>query len=293
MRKYPKKYILCNYVFLLGLITLFLNDHVFKLAFSNWITGKLSDFIGLLVLPMVLSYVFPKRVLQNVFISGFFFIFWKSPFSEPFIDIYNQIAPIKITRVLDYTDLIALCMLPISYYIINNLGSLSFLQIEITGLHHKILLIPAIIIFMSTSPPYYYRYTFSNGKLRCHKCTKVVKMSEGDLLKVLKENYFVTIDSFPAKGDPSFDYYWKDSIQNLKREYPYYKIDSLIIEKDTITNLQFALQKISDSETKIWINGMDISQEISDQQVEQTLRRYYQKLIKKHLLKEHGKKSNL
>jgi hypothetical protein len=43
--------LLFNWIFLSGLILLALNDHLLKWQYSNWLTGKLSDFVGLLILP--------------------------------------------------------------------------------------------------------------------------------------------------------------------------------------------------------------------------------------------------
>ncbi len=46
-----------NHAFIMGLVVLFLNDHIFKLEYSNWLTGKLSDLAGLLILPMIISFL--------------------------------------------------------------------------------------------------------------------------------------------------------------------------------------------------------------------------------------------
>ncbi|HZH69342.1 MAG TPA: hypothetical protein VFD80_02695, partial [Flavobacteriaceae bacterium] len=73
--------------------------------------------------------------------------------------------------------------------------------------------------------------------------------------------------------------------------YPYYKIEEITIDKDTIKDFQFALVDIADNKTKVWINGMNISEEISDVKVERKLRKYYRKLVKKHIqesIRDHG-----
>lgn len=52
--KWPIGYLLSPYVWLPTLI-LFLNDHYLKWLFPGFFTGKLSDFLGVFVLPIFLS----------------------------------------------------------------------------------------------------------------------------------------------------------------------------------------------------------------------------------------------
>jgi hypothetical protein len=284
MNRENRKYYLQNFVFLTGLIVLLINDHYLKLEFSNYLTGKLSDFVGVLIIPMFLTFIFPKWKKTNTFLTGLFFVFWKSTYSQPLIDLYNQITFIEITRVVDYSDLIALLCLPISYLLLKKLNELDNLKIRIEGIKPILLLVPTIFIFMATSPPAYYKYTFSDGELKCHKCNITVGFNKSELLEMLKKNdYTVSLDSLSTKNRTMFDKYWKDSINNTIAHNTYYKIDTIIIYKDTITDFQFALEKISDDKTKIWINGMNIPDEIPDNKVERKLRKYYRRLIKNQI----------
>lgn len=41
-------------VFLAALVVLILNDHVLKTAYPGWVTGKASDFAGLIVFPLMM-----------------------------------------------------------------------------------------------------------------------------------------------------------------------------------------------------------------------------------------------
>ncbi|MGH1433070.1 MAG: hypothetical protein ACRBG0_01275 [Lewinella sp.] len=104
--------LLLNYVFLFALMVLVLNDHFWKAIYANALTGKLSDFAGLILLPLCLAYVFPRLKERAVLGSALFFLFWKTPLATPFIEWYNLITPIPISRVVDYTDYIALLILP-------------------------------------------------------------------------------------------------------------------------------------------------------------------------------------
>ena len=110
-----------NYVFLIGLVILIINDHFLKEAFGNWFTGKLSDFAGLLIFPMFLKYLFDITNRKAVAITTLGFLFWKSPFSQTFIDAFNTISAFQIGRVIDYTDFLAFLILPFSFYVLQNI----------------------------------------------------------------------------------------------------------------------------------------------------------------------------
>lgn len=102
--------------FLLALLLLLTNDFIFKPTFHNFTTGKLSDFAGLFVFPIFWLALFPNRKKIIYFLTAFLFIFWKSAYSQPLIDAWNSFELLNISRVIDYTDLFALFILPISYY---------------------------------------------------------------------------------------------------------------------------------------------------------------------------------
>ena len=101
-------------LFLVGLVVLVVNDHYLKLAYPNWFTGKLSDFAGLFVLPIFLSSVSEKPTRLNYIFTALIFIIWKSPVVEPLITAGKSIG-IPFHRTVDYTDYIALAILPCSY----------------------------------------------------------------------------------------------------------------------------------------------------------------------------------
>jgi len=100
--------------FIGGLTILLLNDFLLKDLISNWFTGKLSDFAGIFVFALFWIALFPKyrkSVLVSIAIG---FVFWKSSYSQGFIQLWNDWAPFNIARVADYTDLLALSMLPLA-----------------------------------------------------------------------------------------------------------------------------------------------------------------------------------
>jgi hypothetical protein len=92
--------------FYLGsLLLLVVNDHIFKVVCPGWITGKLSDFAGVFALAMFLGSAMPRLFACGA--AGAFFVWWKSPLSQPVINAL----PWQAGRVVDWTDLIALAIL--------------------------------------------------------------------------------------------------------------------------------------------------------------------------------------
>lgn len=107
--------ILGSRLFLLSLAVLLLNDFFLKDLFHNWLTGKISDFAGLFLFCLFWISLFPKFRKQATILTALLFIIWKSPFSQPFIDLWNGFALFSIGRVVDYSDLTALIVIPLAY----------------------------------------------------------------------------------------------------------------------------------------------------------------------------------
>lgn len=101
--------------FLIGLSVLVLNDFYFKAAYSNWFTGKLSDFSGLFIFVLFWEALFPKNKHIIYWSTALSFILWKSSYAQGFIHFFSQYV-YPIHRVVDGTDLIALVVLPLAYY---------------------------------------------------------------------------------------------------------------------------------------------------------------------------------
>jgi len=107
--------ILTSYWFIIILATLLFNDLLFKGLYGNWLTGKISDFAGLFIFPLFWTTLFPRHKTKIFWLIGFLFIFWKSQFSQSLIDLWNSTKLLNIYRTVDYSDLFALTVLPISY----------------------------------------------------------------------------------------------------------------------------------------------------------------------------------
>ena len=151
-----KLHILNSKGFIFCLTILLLNDFCFKYYFHNWLTGKLSDFSGLYVFSFFFAALFPRRRSFVFILTALLFIIWKSEFSTSFINIFNNLHLIKIGRVVDYTDYLALVILPIAYFYVGNLKVNKYKEFPIF-----ILLFISLFAMTATS----YRKSFSYDKI--------------------------------------------------------------------------------------------------------------------------------
>lgn len=104
--------LLTSPAFLVALALLLANDFIFKPLFHNQLTGKLSDFAGLFAFALFwMAFFPPRKTVVNLLIAGAF-VFWKSAFSQNFIEAWNALPLFDVSRVVDYTDLLALITLP-------------------------------------------------------------------------------------------------------------------------------------------------------------------------------------
>lgn len=137
--------------FIVGLLLLLLNDHYWKGLYGNWLTGKLSDFAGLLIFPFFLRFLFPISDKQAVWATLLGFVFWKTPYAQGGIDFFNSLGGWQLSRVVDYTDFIAFVVLPLSYYFLKNWQRADWLFPLSKPLAYALLLPLALFAFIATS----------------------------------------------------------------------------------------------------------------------------------------------
>lgn len=136
--------ILLSPLFLLGLFLLLLNDFFLKYQFHNFLTGKISDFAGLFIFPVFFAAFFPKRKFAIYISTAILFVFWKSPFSQIVVDVWNSIVFFKIGRTIDFTDFLALLVLPLSYFYFQ---TVSQKQISFSPIFVNKVLTGSVIVF--------------------------------------------------------------------------------------------------------------------------------------------------
>jgi hypothetical protein len=276
MKTTRNKYYLLNFVFLICLLTLLLNDHYLKYEFANGLTGNLSDMAGIIILPLLLAFLFPKLKQHTIWISALLFGFWKSPYSQDLIDFYNQYTFIQTSRIIDYTDLYVLLFLSIPYFLITRIDSLD--SIKIKHANPLLLLLPTILTLMATSLPPSHYYTRTQGNLACYKCNITINYKQDEIVEKLKR-----LDIFFDSIAP-IDTFALTRVPNLKNENAHvYRLNQLVIDKDTLMNLDFTMRTIKNRKTKIYFNGMQVSDDISSLILEIKLRNYYKKILFKEL----------
>ncbi|HEY8931383.1 MAG TPA: hypothetical protein VIM55_19420 [Mucilaginibacter sp.] len=267
------KPLLLNWIFITSLLILLINDQYLKWTFHNWITGKLSDFAGLLIFPMFLQFIFPPLSKTSALVTGLFFIFWKLPVSDDLIHLYNKIALIPITRTVDYTDLLALSILPLSHIIIQRVENF---KINIPGrlsLNPLFLLIPAAFVFMATSPPVSF-YMRPGGDIHIGRSYRM-KMSKDKILAGLKaRGYVVRPDT---------------ATQNPYARPERYFIENVVLNggKDTIKSIEIGFLGSGDKPLFLLNNiTLKTKPNLSDWR---TLKRYsklYDQMIRSEIIEE-------
>jgi hypothetical protein len=108
----------------ISIVLLLLNDHVFKLLYPSWATGKLSDFAGLFFFPFVMAAALGLGTVRPHYsvrrtgwvafgLTGILFALIKTtPWGNGFTqDVVSMLLGFRVQIILDPTDLIALLAL--------------------------------------------------------------------------------------------------------------------------------------------------------------------------------------
>lgn len=200
-------YILVSPGFLVGLSVLVLNDFVFKQHFHNDFTGKLSDFAGLFVFPLFFAAFFPRLRTSIYVLTAILFIFWKSVCSQVVIDYWNSLSFFSIVRTVDYSDLVALGILPFSYVY-------SRIPHSIRSPSALIYLIAVVSIFAFTATSYHTRfpynneYRFANSKKDLFQ--RMSRLSSHDVKDSIEESDTFNISFDSCTHEATFTLYEKD-----------------------------------------------------------------------------------
>lgn len=179
MKTKPACYLLKTNLFLFGLSLLLLNDFYLKYEYSNFLTGKLSDFVGLFIFPFFISIFIPKPKIIYI-LTAVSFTFWKLEYSQPLIDLLCRLTNLGFHRTVDPTDLFALCILPFSYFYYNQ--KLKRNKRNNFGTSFAVSII-AMFSFCATTLP---RMTIKT-KLKADK-TFVIGIRKDELFKKLNNN---------------------------------------------------------------------------------------------------------
>lgn len=135
--------------FVAAVLLLLVNDFILKPQFGNVLTGKLSDFAGLFAFPFFWAALLIRHRVAIYWSTAAAFILWKLPSSGPWIDAWNTVSPLQVSRVVDPTDLVALSILPLSYWFAGN-----FRPVSVRPLATLSIAVVSLFAFAATSRPY-------------------------------------------------------------------------------------------------------------------------------------------
>ncbi|MFT4016821.1 MAG: hypothetical protein QM668_07640 [Agriterribacter sp.] len=280
-----KKDLLINPYFIPGLLLLLFNDFYLKQQIGNWLTGKLSDIAGLFIFPVFFAAIFPICRQWIATTTGLLFIVWKTPFTEPIINFVNTLPYIGISRVVDYSDYIALGILPFSHYLILQVKEHKRSQIfrpYIAATRITLLSLSAFA-FCATSMPR--RYEMPKGTIYIGK-KYTIKLSKGALIQSIKDAGY-NCDYYPV--DPA-----SSNTYNPLSQTPYYQTNNIILtakyslQPDTILNVKYSMWEYRPGKTRVEIINVTLPQEgnIQNWKTLKHLSKHYNTLIKKGLIEK-------
>lgn len=255
--KSPTRSLLLHPLFLINLIILIVNDGWLKYAWPGFITGKLSDITGIFVFIVFLNTLLPNKKWFTAVFTVLFFTWWKSPLSGSVITCINETLHLPIQRVVDYTDLFALLVIPAAW----RLQPFEYKTILLSRLVKPVAFLFTLHALCATS---YYRpgYITPANHLWLDKTYKT-KLTEDQVLHKLDSMHISyhldSVEMYPAittnlylkveHGEDSTEWVSAAEIQTPRLYYkyidePYYKIPSLELEQDTLRNIKFRVQNL-------------------------------------------------
>jgi len=210
-------------IFLCSVVTLLINDLFLKEYFHNYVTGKLSDFVGLFAFPYFISLFFPKKTKVIYILTGISFIFWKSELSQPIVDLFASFK-IEINRTVDSSDLIALIVLPFSYHYYH---SFEYPKIK-TNLNFKPIII-SICCFAFTATSYQREF----GEIKLKSNLEIQ-------LQSTEQEIVSNLNLISINGDDTF--YCKTKIEDVGAEIT----SKIILSKGDSGLIKIKLDSIND-----------------------------------------------
>ena len=252
-------------LFLSSLALLLLNDLFFKYQFHNWLTGKLSDFAGLLVFSIFFITIFPSRKKLVLILIALLFCWWKSSLSTPLIYFLNTKSGIPINRVIDYTDLFALFILPLALY----LKPVKYKETVLRKCIAYIIAFISVTAFTATSLP---RKLADNNKVQLDKYIRTKKDKTTIIKRLEEQGLFPVNDTIYERiWDHSYYLKSKDTIGTMipvdslysgvykKINYGFsYTIPKMYVDGDSISNLQFVISDYNlNGKKEIWLHSFE------------------------------------
>lgn len=255
----PRLQWLIHPVFLICVALLLLNDVYLKYAYSNWWSGKLSDITGLIAFTLFGFVVLSLDRIKIILLVSLFFLWWKSPLSEPVIAFFNQRLDLPVTRIVDYSDYIALGFLPLTLRLkLPVAAPVKWQRLVITGSG-----MISLFAFCATSMPYrrWYEY-YERDEISFSVLISTKKTDQEILYALDPKHQGWRIDSvryLPHNNNERPYYQVQQPGDSVARwvplpdslpvpmyyrqvSQPFYIIPEYILDGDTLYGLQFSIE---------------------------------------------------
>jgi hypothetical protein len=253
----PAWLLLLHPAFLFSLAILILNDNWWKYSYPGWLTGKLSDFAGVLVFTVFLFVLMSGKKLLVACISALVFLWWKSSLSDSFIFWINNYLHLPVKRVVDYSDDLAILIIPFCFYLKPVTYRISY---SVTNFLKPVLFTGTLVAICATSAyrvsdaHYTKEHLFLNKGFKTH-------LTENEILGKLDSMQIPyhkdSIEIMPVyprdyllRTNAGLDspVHWvelgtlKDTLLYYKRyTLPFFIIPRLALENDTLFNVIFRI----------------------------------------------------
>lgn len=279
-----RKNLIFHPVFIVSLLILLLNDLYLKQAFSNGLTGKLSDFAGLIVFPIFIASIFPSSKKWISIVAGILFVIWKTPLISPLIDTLNLALPFRVQRIIDYTDYWALVVLPFAHHFISKAPKTSFNNSYIFKISEIGLMVITVFAICATS--YLGPSEIPKGTIYIGK-SYTIKKTEKEIIEAIKALGY-NVDYYKNLADSTV-------VEKYPlRKLPYYQTDNIVIYDenskpiDTILNIKYSLFEAQPKITDIEIINVTLTEDgnIQKWQILKRLRSQYKDMLEKQLIKK-------
>lgn len=156
------------------------------------------------------------------------------------------------------------------------------------------IVIPSLFVLIATTPPRgylekHYRPADGNINLRDKNISVKVEMNQEQILSHLddlgvayrSDERIWKPDSLSGMVQPD-----KATTRMLYSHASYYVVDRLVIDRDTLKDVQFYLHPLGlDPEkpkTKIYLNSLNIEKDLTDEKVRKKMTRVYKRMLKKY-----------
>ncbi len=248
-------------LFIVSICLLLLNDLYLKYSYHNWLTGKLSDFAGLFAFPFFWSCVFPRKIKIIYISTAVLFIFWKSEISQPVIEFFQSFG-LPINRTVDNTDLIALIILPLSYFYWNlDLATNSKIKKTFTVCIKGV----SIIAFIATTlPKESYDYNFKSRHVKVVKSDMETVRSRLTIYQMDDGNMYNYDFSVPENNA---QIHTKVAITEVKDNQILIKLDSVLL----FTSVARSIKLSHDQKERMRSLRLSDIERIFDQEIDRQL----------------------